>query len=292
MRQDDLVDVESVADELYGLPLDEFTPTRTVRQKQATSAGDKALAAQIHGLAKPNLTAWLANQLVREHADEIRQLLELGAELREATATLSGEQLRDLSRQQRRLVYALVQQARGLASPAGRKVSTDTERGLENTLRAALASQDASDALAAARLTGGMRDSGLGSHPGQDEPSVRPTKKPTTAAAPSRTARKRAPEERTRAEHDVDRAKSAADKANTVRQEAHDVLEGAHQTVAETRGRVQRVRRELDEALQAQSGAEKDQRQARAALDRADRARQNAQRNLAEATGRLDQLTK
>jgi hypothetical protein len=71
------------------------------------------LAAQIHQLTKPNLVAWLANQLARERADEIRPLLELGVALREATATLSGQQLRELSRQQRQLVYALVQQARG-----------------------------------------------------------------------------------------------------------------------------------------------------------------------------------
>ena len=119
MRHHDLVDVESVCDELYGLPLDQFTSTRTVREKQAGSAGDKEVAAQIHRLVKPNLVAWLSNQLVRECAGEIRPLLELGADLREATATSSGEQLRELSRQQRQLVHALVQQAGRLANAAG-----------------------------------------------------------------------------------------------------------------------------------------------------------------------------
>lgn len=45
---------------------DEFIPTRSVREKQARSDGDKDAAAQIHELAKPNLVGWLANQLVRE----------------------------------------------------------------------------------------------------------------------------------------------------------------------------------------------------------------------------------
>ena len=58
------MDIESVCDELYGLALDEFTPTRTDREKQAKSAGDNDLAAQIHQLAKPNLLAWPANQLL------------------------------------------------------------------------------------------------------------------------------------------------------------------------------------------------------------------------------------
>jgi hypothetical protein len=161
MRQYDLVDVESVSDELYGLPLDDFTPARNEREKQAKAAGEKDLAAQIHQLTKPNLVAWLANQLARERVDEIRPLLELGAALREATATLSGQQLRELSRQQRQLVYALVQQARRLANAAGRKVSEDTARGLEDTLRAALVDPHAAEALVAGRLTEGMQNSGF-----------------------------------------------------------------------------------------------------------------------------------
>ena len=63
-------------------------------------------------LPKPSVTAWLANQLAREHREELQPLLELGAALREATRTLSGDQLRDLSCQQHELVYALVQQGR------------------------------------------------------------------------------------------------------------------------------------------------------------------------------------
>jgi hypothetical protein len=291
MRQDDLVDVECVSDELYGLPLDEFTSTRAVREKQAKSAGDKEVAAQIHQLAKPNLVAWLANQLVRERADEVRPLLELGEGLREATARLSGEQLRELSRQQRQLVNALVQQAQRLAHTAGHKVSSDTARGLEDTLRAALADPDVADALAAGRLTEGMRNSGLGSSPGHEREVryVRPRSQPTAAVHPL-AARQRTPEQRERAEHEVDRARSAAVEAITARQETHDLLEAADHTVTDTGRRVERARRQLNEALQAQSWAEKEQRRARAALDRADRGVRGAQRHLAEATECLDRF--
>jgi hypothetical protein len=267
MRQDDLVDVESISEELYGLPLDEFIPTRSVREKQARSDGDKDAAAQIHELAKPNLVAWLANQLVRERGDEIRPLLELGAGLREATSTLSGEQLRELSRQQRKLVYALLQQARRLANATGRKVSADTARGLEDTLRAALADQDAADALAAGRLTGGMQNSGFGIHSGPDQRPVRSAKRSTAATAASQTTRQHTSEQRKRAEHDVDGARSAADEAITGRQETHDQLEAEERTVTEAGVLVEQVRRELSEALEAQSRAESDLRRARAAFD-------------------------
>ena len=289
MRQDDLVDLETVSDELYGLPLDDFTPTRTVRERQAKSAGDKDLAAQIHQLGKPNLVAWLANQLVRECADELRPLLELGAGLREATAASSGEQLRELSRQQRQLVYTLVQQARRLANAAGRKVSLDAARGLEDTLRAALADPEAADLLAAGRLTGGMQNSGFGSHSSREELPVRPGRKPATAAASSVTVRP-PPEQRKRAEHEVDQARSAANEAITARGASHDLLKAADQMVTDTGGRVERARRELDEALQAQSEAQKEQRCAGAAFDRADREARDAQRQLFDAAERLTQL--
>jgi hypothetical protein len=292
MRQDDLVDVESVSDELYGLPLDDFTPARNDREKQARAAGEKDLAAQIHQLTKPNLVAWLANQLARERVDEIRPLLEWGAALREATATLSGQQLRELSRQQRQLVYDLVQQARRLANAAGRKVSEDTARGLEDTLRAALVDPHAAEALAAGRLTEGMQNSGFGSLAGGDEPARSAKEPPTAVAARSPTARQRAQEQRKRAEYEVEQATSAANKAITARQETHAQLEAADQTVAEAGGRVERVRQELEEALQAESRAQKDQARAEAAFDRADRDAHDAQQRLADSTERLDPLTR
>ncbi|MGV8910732.1 MAG: hypothetical protein ACOH1Y_17285 [Propionicimonas sp.] len=287
MRQDDVVDVESVSDELYRLPLEDFIPARNDVEKQAKAAGEKDVAAQIHQLTKPNLVAWLANQLARERADDIRSLLELGAALREATATLSGQQLRELSRQQRQLVHALVQQARRLAGNAGRKVSEDTARGLEDTLRAALVDPHAAEALAAGRLSEGMQNSGLGSLSAGDEPSLS-AKEPTVVAAVSPTGRQPALERRRRAEYDVDQATSAANKAITARQETYRQLEAAGKAVAETGADVERVRQELEEALQAQSRAQKDRARAQAACDRADREVRGAQQRLARSTGRLD----
>jgi hypothetical protein len=290
MRQDDVVDVESVSDELYGLPLEDFIPTRNAREKEARSAEERELAAQIHQLAKPNLVAWLANQLAREHGDEIRPLLELGTGLREATATLSGEQLRELSRQQRQVVSALVQQARRLASAAGRKVSPDTARSLEATLRAALADPDAADALGAGRLTEGMQNSGLGSQPGQDERPRRSAGQSPPAGAHSVTARHPTPKQRTRAEHDVDQARTAADQTTRARQDTHALLDAAGRAVTDTQGWVERASRELAEARQAQSGAEKVLRRAREVYDRADQAARDAQGHLTDATERLDRL--
>ena len=135
------MDINIVADEPYALPPEGFTAARNVREKEAKAIGDKQLATAIHQLRKPSIGAWLANQLVREHSSEVRSFVDLGSALREATDMLSGDRLRELGKQRRQLVYALMQQVRGLADAAGHRVSQDTARRLEDTLHAALADE-------------------------------------------------------------------------------------------------------------------------------------------------------
>ena len=156
------MDFDAIADELYGLPLNEFISARIEREQQAKGANERDLAAEIHRMAKPNTVAWLANQLVRRHRDEIQTLLEVGSEMRDATATLSGNRLRELSRQQHQLIRALVQQAERLTNSAGRQLGAGVARGLEETFHAALADQAAADVLAAGRLTAGLSSTGFG----------------------------------------------------------------------------------------------------------------------------------
>jgi hypothetical protein len=119
------VDADEVADELYGLPPEQFTAARNARAKEAKAAGDSETAARIAALRKPTVLAWLVNLLVRELPDEIGGFLDLGDALREATATLSGPVLRQLSGQRHRLVQALVRQARELARQTGYRITED-----------------------------------------------------------------------------------------------------------------------------------------------------------------------
>ena len=54
-----------VADELYGLALPEFTPTRDARAKELKAA-DAQLAPRVKALRKPSMAAWVVNLLVRQ----------------------------------------------------------------------------------------------------------------------------------------------------------------------------------------------------------------------------------
>ena len=284
------MDLDAVADELYGLPLDEFISARTRREKQATDTDDRELAADIHRLAKPNAVAWLVNQLVRHCHADVLAVLELGSRMREATANLSGD-LRELSRQQHHVIRALVQQAEQLATAAGRQVSAGTARSLEATFYAALADSGAADAVATGRLTAGLSTAGfagLGTTGGLKAP---PAAKPasSTDKRPGSNNR-RGVEQRQRAEAKVARAESVAGEAALAREEAQTRLQQTDRSVADADDRVDQLRRELDRAVKAQSEAETDRRRARAAFDRADRRAQDAQQRLSDAAAERERL--
>jgi hypothetical protein len=153
--------VAMAAGELYGLPLGEFTAARAEQARLARANGDRAAAAAIGKLPKPNVVAWLANQLARQHAAELRPLLELGAALRQATADLDAGQLRQLSRRQHQAVSAVTGLARELAAAAGQGISDSTARGLEETLHAALADEHAARQLTQGRLAAGLSRTGF-----------------------------------------------------------------------------------------------------------------------------------
>ena len=155
-------DLATVAEELYGLPLAQFTATRDARAAQARKAGDQELATAIKGLKKPTTGAWLANLLVRERRPQVGHLLDLGAELRQAQAGLAIDELRRLSQARHKVVSDLRDEARVLAREVGQPISDAVALELEATLEAALADADAADALRSGRLTASLRYSGLG----------------------------------------------------------------------------------------------------------------------------------
>ena len=168
------MDLDSVAADLYGLRPAEFTAARDARSGEARREGNKELAAAIRKLKRPSVSAWLANLLVRERADEVDQLVALGRGLRDAQRQLAGDQLRALSQQRHQVVSALVQEAVGLASANGQLASPVAQRELQETLDAALSDPDASDALCTGRLTTPLSYSGLGTQgldPGAPAPA-------------------------------------------------------------------------------------------------------------------------
>jgi hypothetical protein len=274
-------EVEEAADQLYALSPREFTAARDARAKEAKEAGDKDAAAGIKALRKPTVTAWLANQLVRQHADEVRPLLELGVALREATATLSGPQLRELSRQRNDVVRALVRQARRLAADAGQPVSEDVARGLEETLNAALADPTQAEVLLEGRLSAQLQHSGFGSaaepSPAGGKPPASPAKaKRAEGGRPQPAAEQRRAERREQLERELAEAWPAARAAADARSAAEQQAKQAEEEAKGLRRRVDVLRAELaaveDELARATAASENASEARDAAAAEADRA--------------------
>lgn len=284
------MDIDTVADELYGLLPAEFTATRTAREKEAKAAGDKELAAQIHALAKPNQVAWMANLLVREHPEEVRPLLDLGAGLREASEGLDAEQLREFSRQQHGLLRALVQQARRAAVTAGRRVPETAVRSLEDTLRAALVDPDAAEAVLSGRLTAGLQHSGFGPGMGVGA-AVGSTSRTSTAAASKKVdTQAPTPDDVARADREVAEATSAAEEAGRLRDEAAAELARVSKLLAAVARELSRLQADLDRAESERARLEGDERERRTSLDEAARAVEDAEARLTEAAERRQTL--
>ncbi len=153
------MDLEGVTDELYGAPPERFTARRDELAREAGAEGDKALATAVRALRRPTAAAWVVNHLVREDSDAVEALVGLGERMREAQSTLSGAQMRALSRERQSMLRELVRHAAALA---GGSVSASVTAEVEQTLRAVLADEDASAAVRSGCLTHGLAYSGLG----------------------------------------------------------------------------------------------------------------------------------
>jgi hypothetical protein len=156
------VSLAEVANELYGLPPAEFTAARDERARVAKAAGRREDAAAIKKLARPTTSAWLVNQLSREAPDGLARLFEVADALQDAQRTLAGDRLRELSAQRRQVVTELLPAAAAVADRAGQTASPAVLEEVRATLEAAVADNDARDAVQSGRLTRALAYAGLG----------------------------------------------------------------------------------------------------------------------------------
>ena len=150
----------AIADELYGLPLADFTPARDALVKEHKA--DKDLAAAIKRLKKASVAAWVVNLLVRRDPEQVDQVLQVGAALREAQATLAADQLREFTKQRRQLTASVTTSARRLARAEGLKVTEAVAEQVEATLTAAMIDEDAARAVRSGLLVASVTATGMG----------------------------------------------------------------------------------------------------------------------------------
>jgi len=226
-------------DDLYGLPLEEFTAARNELARRLTKAGDPR-AAEIRQLAKPTLPVWAINQLARSEPLAIRRLLAAGAGLRKAQerALRAGgaPALAEAQSEVRETVRGLTGRARALLAEAGRPATEATLERIAGTLTAGATDESARDALKAGRLEVELRAPGFealdGMHvpPAGEVPADGARRTRQEQARRERELRnrvrelereaQRAEQEAERAEADARNKRHAADAARTAADEA------------------------------------------------------------------------
>lgn len=155
-------DLLAVADELYGLAPGEFT---AARDEQAGAHKGTNLAPRVKALRKPTTAAWVVDLLVRREPEQVDQLLNVGAALREAQQAMSAGELRELTKQRRQVTAAVVQQARRHAAAAGVQVTRAVADQVEATLTAAMTDPECGRAVRSGLLVKPLATTGVAEMP-------------------------------------------------------------------------------------------------------------------------------
>ena len=304
----------AAAEDLYALVPEEFTAARNARAKEA-KADDRELGDRIAELRKPSPAAWIVNQLVRERPDAIDEVLDLGADLRDAQAAGDGKALTSIGSERRKLVSALLKQATEIADAADRSPSRAVLDEVEQTLIAATVDEAAAEALRTGRLVRSLQAVGFeavdldGAVAGEAS-TGRPAKRRSTQPAHREkgaaaddgeaTARRKEREGAVRAERDraaregaeadVREARERAEHAQRALAEAEDLLHAAEWNADELRDERHELETRLKELRSEIADAERDEREAERVRAKAAIAVDRARDDVEAAEVALDRL--
>jgi hypothetical protein len=256
--------VQRAADELYGLPLPDFTKARDEHARRLREEGLRDEAEAVKALRKPTAAAWALNQLARRRPDEVGQLLATGRRLREAQDELlaGGDRssLQQASADERELVAELARAATAIAGEQALPAGASLAERIRSTLHAAALDQRTAAELGAGCLVREQEAVGLfGASP----------------AEAKRTAPKRKdPEPRRKLERELSAARTEERNAQREHAAAVKATERAEKRARDAQRRAEEARAELEEAKRRE-------REATVAYDRAARTTASAEKKLA-----------
>jgi hypothetical protein len=285
----------TAADDLFRLPLSEFTTARNALAAKLKKGGDAEESERIKALPKPPVSAWVANQLYWKHRNAFNRLLAAGDEFRKAQAAqLAGKSadLRGPLDARRETLGELTKLAGEILREAGHPASPEMMRRIMTTLEAVATYGDHPGGPPLGRLTADVDPPGFealaalvptGTHAhsaaakGQTAPRVIPFNQPK----PQRTARKAA---------DVREDSRRAEQERREQQhEARKALREAERALTEARRDAERARAEMKEAAARAKRAEKDQASLEARLEKLSAAAEAARQAARQVAGRAEE---
>jgi hypothetical protein len=254
---------DRAADELYGLPLDEFVPRRDALARELRAAGEREDADRVKRLVKPSAPAWAVNRLARERPDAVRALVEAGDELRRVQEwLLRGEadpgDLRNAVEGERNAVADLVHAGAEILTAAGRAARGDVLERIGETLHAAATDPSVRESVERGRVERDLAAVGLGSF------GTSPAPAGSTRRAGRRTAREPAASPET---DEADReAQEQRERSEAARREAQEAARAAESEAKAAERMRAAADRAVDRATRALESAEESWEQARESL--------------------------
>ena len=238
--------------DLYGLPLERFTPERDALAKQLRKGGERDQAANVAKLRKPSLAAWAVNQLVRTQRREVDQLFKAGDALQKIQADLlrgrgDPAKLRKAADAERAATDELLRRAAGLLNSEGQELTPARLEQVSETLHAAALDEDARAGVIGGCLERELRHVGLGAVAANVTPRARPSEPKQTTPAPELRAARQA---EARARREMEHATKVLQTAQERRDRAADQLVEAEEKLAAARKRA-------EDAIDAHHRAEK-----------------------------------
>lgn len=269
--------LEDEIDELFKLPVAEFTGARNTLAARLKKEGHANDAERVKLLTKPSVAAWAVNQLYWSHRDAFDQLIATGK--RFSHGRVDMRQSLDVRRD---ALVQLSDLATELLRDAGHNPSPDTIRRVTTTLEALSAYALLSDGPTPGRLTNDVDPpsfESLASLMSGRSKAPAPSKPPTNArqkAAIIADVRK------------INQAKITAAKASL--QDAKRSMSDARARAESLEAAQKKANAEAKEAEKRRREAEQRLEKATAASKAATQALEDAKRVLAEATKELESL--
>lgn len=168
---------------LYAGPRATFIDRRKELVATARRDGDRELATRIAAMRKPSTSAHLVNLLAQADDRSLHEVIELGATIRQAMAQGDNAAMRSLLRSRQTVIAGAVARAGEVAGANDESVTAAVSEQLAQTLRAAMASDDAAAAVLDGSLTDALDEPGFGGV------SIGPA---SSAPAPAAARRRRA----------------------------------------------------------------------------------------------------
>ena len=241
---------EKAIDDLYQLPLDQFTARRNEIAKELKEGGDETGAGSVAKLRKPSLPAWAVNRLARDEKKLLKELFAASDALRKAHSA-GGDALRDATKARNALISRLVDRAAEILGDAGHSPGRNHLDRITTTLQVS-ADEEFRDELAGGRLVADLQPTGFGGLADWEALPRPPGTVTKLEPAEVRKARREAEDLVARAESAEERAealRASADRARLKAEEATDAADAAEEEARAARKRAEEGARRLDKLV-------------------------------------------